>query len=108
MSSWQQSPVVCRWALSPRASSSEAPHLSPPRRHLFIRLSIFSGFYFFLTNITSLSNSSQNSPAQPSHNTQILCHSKQGPGGSSELVFLSFLFSNKHTLGSVRVLPAHS
>lgn len=99
--------MVCRWAPSPRAISSEAPHLPPPRRCLFIRLSVFSGFYFLPTNTTSLSNSSQNSPAQPSQNTRILCPWKRGPGGSSGLVFLPFLSSNEHSPGSVSVFPPH-
>lgn len=55
--------------------------------------------YFLPMNIIYLSNSSQNSLAQPSHNTPILCHSKWGPGRSFEPFFLSFLFSNKQTPG---------
>ena len=62
--------------------------------------------YFLPMNIIYLSNSSQNSPAQPSHNTPILCHSKWGPGRSFEPFFLSFLFSNKQTAGFSQCLSS--
>lgn len=109
----QQSPRLCFGAWDPQnpVSRSPSPASPLPGKCHFISCQrsdsqSTTGFYFLPMNIIYLFNSSQNNPAQPSHNTPIRCHSKRGPGRSSELFFLSFLFFNKQTPGFSQCLSS--